>query len=496
MAPVRLFLADAAATDRLAEGLALALKRGDCVGLSGDLGAGKTTLARALIRALAEDDDLEVPSPTFTLVQTYEGRIPVAHFDLYRLSDASELDELGLDEALADGLCLVEWPERAAERLPRDRITLSFTHRGDGRDLLVEGPEAALARIARSLAIRGFLDREGLSGARRCHLSGDASSRAYEHVIADGTPSRVLMDAPRLAPGPILEDGKYYQQIAHIAEDCRPFAAVSAGLRAAGLHAPAVLAADLDQGILLLEDLGAEGIVDAAGRPIVERYEAGIDLLARLHAAPFPRTLPLPDGTRHRIPDFDPKAMAIETSLLLDWYLPSMRGAPPTDAERQAYRAIWSALIAAAGTAETNLLLRDFHSPNILWQAGATGTDRVGLIDFQDAMIGPTAYDVASLTQDARIDMPPDLTASLVDRYIAARRENGPFDEAAFRRDWHLMAAQRNCKLAGIWVRLKERDGKSAYLRHLPRTLAYLKTALSHETLAPLRDWCAKAEIL
>ncbi|RVP91800.1 tRNA (adenosine(37)-N6)-threonylcarbamoyltransferase complex ATPase subunit type 1 TsaE, partial [Sinorhizobium meliloti] len=139
-------LKDEAATIEFGEDLALALKAGECVALSGDLGAGKSTFARAFIRAMADDETLEVPSPTFTLVQSYDLRIPVAHFDLYRLADASELDELGFDEALADGICLVEWPEKAEEALPADRITLTFSHEDDGRRIHLTAPDAAFER--------------------------------------------------------------------------------------------------------------------------------------------------------------------------------------------------------------------------------------------------------------------------------------------------------------------------------------------------------------
>src|SRR3990170_8901424 len=111
-------LRDERATVRLGEDLAMALRAGDVLALSGDLGAGKTTLARGLIRAMAGDERLDVPSPTFTLVQSYETRVPLHHFDLYRLTSPSEFDELGLDELLATGAALVEWPERASERLP------------------------------------------------------------------------------------------------------------------------------------------------------------------------------------------------------------------------------------------------------------------------------------------------------------------------------------------------------------------------------------------
>ncbi|WDZ79004.1 tRNA (adenosine(37)-N6)-threonylcarbamoyltransferase complex ATPase subunit type 1 TsaE [Ensifer adhaerens] len=497
MRAIERFLADEAATIELGEDLALVLKPGDCVALSGDLGAGKSTLARAFLRALADDDGLEVPSPTFTLVQTYELRIPVAHFDLYRLADSSELDELGFDEALSQGICLVEWPERADDALPASRIALTITHEKDGRRVEISGPGERLQRIARTLTIRGFLDQNDHPNARRRHLSGDASIRAYERVYpADGSVSRILMDSPRHKPGPILQDGKYYQQLAHIAEDVVPFVAIDQLLIARGLAAPTIYARDLDQGILLIEDLGSDGILDAAGQPIDERYIESARLLARLHAKQTDREISVDQSVIHRIPDFDRTAMKIETRLLTDWYLPWKRGAPASDDEKREYGEIWDGLIDLLQTSETNLLLRDFHSPNIIWRQERQGLDRIGLIDFQDAMIGPTAYDVASLVQDARVTVAPPLASRIMAAYLAERHANGSFDEAAFLRDWHLMSAQRNCKLVGIWVRLMQRDSKPGYMKHMPRTFAYLQVALAHESLKPLHDWCMKTGIL
>jgi tRNA threonylcarbamoyl adenosine modification protein YjeE len=144
--PVRLDLADEATTGRLGEDIAAILAPGDAILLSGDLGMGKTTLARAIIRALAGDAGLEVPSPTFTIVQPYAGRVPVHHFDLYRLASADELEELGLREALEEGVALVEWPERAASALPADAVRLTLSEAGDGRDAEIDGPAAFLAR--------------------------------------------------------------------------------------------------------------------------------------------------------------------------------------------------------------------------------------------------------------------------------------------------------------------------------------------------------------
>jgi tRNA threonylcarbamoyl adenosine modification protein YjeE len=492
---LEIFLADDAATIRFGEDMALALKRGDYVALHGDLGAGKSTFARAVIRAIADDALLEVPSPTFTLVQSYDLRIPVAHFDLYRIADAAEIDELGFDEALADGICLVEWPEKGFGALPTDGITLRFVHEGDGRRVGIDGPAAALSRIRRSLAIRAFLDKAGYDNATRRHLTGDASVRAYEHVHA-GEKRLVLMDAPRHTPGPILAKGKYYQQIAHIAEDVQPFIAIGKYLVSRGLRAPAIYDIDIAQGILLIEDLGSEGVLDADGVPIAERYRESAACLARMHGQSFERDLPVADGIVHHVPDFDRDAMQIEVSLLTDWYLPWKRGTPASDEERRDYIAIWDGLIESLADAEHNLLLRDFHSPNIIWRPEATGTDRVGIIDFQDAMIGPSAYDVASLVQDARVDMPDGVADAVLEHYLALRGQDAGFDRTRFLRDWHVMAAQRNCKLIGLWVRLMQRDGKSAYMRHMPRTFRNLTRALGHTDLAPLRDWCEKAGIL
>lgn len=496
MADITLLLKDEAETRRLGEDLALAVKPGDCLALSGDLGAGKSTLARALLRALADDDDLEVPSPTFTLVQSYQLRIAAAHFDLYRLADASELDELGFDEALNDGIALVEWPERAEGALPKSTIWVAFAHEGDGRRVTISGPEASLARISRSLSIRSFLQERGFDEARRRHLSGDASARAYETIIIGKQAPMILMDSARHKPGPILEDGKYYQQLAHIAEDCIPFVAVDQDLRAKGFSAPEIYESDLDAGILLIEDLGRDGVLDEDGQPIAERYIESARMLAALHAQHAKPKIAIGNGIVHTVPAFDRRAMKIETRLLLDWYLPWKRGEPASSAEREDYAAIWDGLIDLLATSETNLLLRDFHSPNIIWRPQETDLKRIGLIDFQDAMIGPTAYDVASLTQDARVTIAPDLTAQMLDAYLEERQAGGAFDRETFLRDWHIMSAQRNCKLVGIWVRLMQRDGKPGYMKHMPRTFAYLETALGHPALKPLKDWCLRSGLL
>ena len=257
------------ATLRFAADIASALEPGDLVTLSGDLGAGKTTFARALIRALSGDDTIEVPSPSFTLIQTYElPRFTLAHSDLYRLSGTAELTELGFDDLPDGAVMLMEWPDRAAGSLPSDRLDITFTLAP------AEGPEVRhvryigyggfAPRAERMARIRAFLDDAGLGDAQRVRMQGDASTRIFERLTGGGR-SAVLMNAPRRPDGPPVRDGKPYSAIAHLAEDIVPYVALAAGLRQVGLSAPEILHADLDAGLLVMEDLGDARIV--AGEP-------------------------------------------------------------------------------------------------------------------------------------------------------------------------------------------------------------------------------------
>lgn len=497
MDTISLHLADEAATLSFGEDLALALGPGLCVALEGDLGAGKTTLARATLRALAADPDLEVPSPTFTLVQVYDLRFQIGHFDLYRISERGELDELGFDEILETGACLVEWPERAEGRLPQDTLHIRLTHDGAGRRIDMTGPDRRLSRLRRVMAIREFLDTRGYQGARRRFLTGDSSFRAYERIETTDGRGLVLMDSPARSNGPVIRDGKTYSQLVHLAEDVRPFIAVDRYLKDVGLSVPEIYEADQEQGILLVEDLGSDGVIDDARRPIAERYHEAVLCLAEFHRLPIVTELPIDDHARHRLPSFDKAALLYEVELLLDWHIPWKRnGQEASKAEREAYLSIWSDLIDQLRDAEKHLVMRDYHSPNLLWLPGRDGFRKIGIIDFQDAIFGPTSYDVVSLAQDARVTVDRPLMDALLDTYMRAREARGAFDRDAFMKSWSIMSAQRACRLNGLWVRLLKRDGLPGYLQHMPRTLWHLEVAFEHEALAPLRDWCREAGIL
>jgi hypothetical protein len=487
-------LPDEQATRRLVMDIATALQPGDLITLSGDLGAGKTTFARALIRYFAGDETIEVPSPTFTLMQTYDlPQFPVVHADLYRLSGAAELSELGFDDLPEGAVVLVEWPDRAAGYLPPDRLDVALTLapklKLEFRHARVTGYGSFAPRVERLAAVRQFIAEAGLSEAPRHRIAGDASTRSYERLAAGGK-SYVLMNAPRRPDGPPVRGNKPYSAIARLAESVTPYVALAKGLRELGLSAPEIFHADLEQGLLLIEDLGDERIV--AGEPptpIAERYEAAVDVLLSLHSRTLPEALPVAPHLEHRIPVYDIEAFLIEAELLLDWYLPRL-GASATEEARSVFRSLWREALEPVIDQPRTWVLRDYHSPNLLWLPKRSELKRVGLLDFQDAMLGPAAYDLASLLQDARVDVPAETEVALLGHYVRHRRADSPeFDPASFIRTYVAVAAQRNSKILGIFARLDARDGKPQYLRHMPRVWAYLQRSLTHPSLAALNEW-------
>jgi aminoglycoside/choline kinase family phosphotransferase len=185
--------------------------------------------------------------------------------------------------------------------------------------------------------------------------------------------------------------------------------------------------------------------------------------------------------------------MLTEALLLADWFWPAVHGRQLPDATRADYIALWRPLLERAAVADNILVLRDFHSPNLMALPARAGLQQVGLLDFQDALIGPAAYDLVSLLQDARLDVPEGIEAKLFARYCAARsaRERD-FSSGTFGALYATLGAQRNSKILGIFARLAKRDGKRGYLTHIPRVAGYLARDLAHPALAPLRAWYAR----
>ena len=490
---------DEASTASLAADIASLVRPGDLLTLSGELGSGKTTFARALIRALVGEPDLEVPSPTFTLIQVYESSVkdaaqfPIVHADLFRIKDPSELAELGWEEASDGALVLVEWPERAGSSLAGDRLEIAFsidTEKGpDFRTIAVTGIGAFAQRLALSRAIRGILDRSDFAGATRTFMMGDASTRAYERLTRQDGRTGILMISPPRPDGPAIRYGKPYSAIAHLAEDIKPYLAIDAGLRERGFSAPEIYAHDAAAGVAVIEDLGADLLVKDDGI-VADRYIEAVGALALLHAKDLPAVLPTGDSGPYEIPSYDIEALAIEVELLPEWYAPHIAKVMPASGAKANFLNLWRGLFEDVLAAPSTWTLRDYHSPNLLWLADRAGPARIGIIDFQDCVLGHPAYDVASLLQDARVTVPADVELRLLSTYLQRRRAGDPgFDIAGFAKAYAILGAQRATKILGIFARLDKRDRKPQYLVHMPRIQTYLQKNLAHPALAELKLW-------
>jgi aminoglycoside/choline kinase family phosphotransferase len=196
------------------------------------------------------------------------------------------------------------------------------------------------------------------------------------------------------------------------------------------------------------------------------------------------------DGREHVIPPYDLDAYLIELELLVDWYVPHVLGTQVSGSVRGEFVKLWTETLGAILTGPQTWTLRDYHSPNLLWLPEREGIRRIGLLDFQDAVLGHPAYDVASLLQDARVTVPADLELKLLGLYARERRAaDARFDMAAFASAYAVLGAQRATKILGIFARLDKRDGKPQYLKHLPRIEGYLARDLAHPVLARLKGW-------
>ena len=299
-----------------------------------------------------------------------------------------------------------------------------------------------------------FLMRAGWGDADIMPLAGDASFRRYFRVVAPGRQA-VLMDAPP----------------PH--EDPRPFVHVAEYLTSLGLRAPAILARDLDAGLLLIEDFGDQRMREAVDADLASEasvYRGVVDVLIDLHRH-APAALP-----RHGLDNW-----ISEVGLFTEWYCPQLG----LDVDEAGFQKAWHDVLAPfdSGGDPWVTELRDYHAENIMLTDGE-GNARFGLLDFQDARVGHPAYDLVSMLQDARRDVSPSVEAAMLAHYKAATKRGDDFDAA-----YWALGAQRNTRILGVFVRLWKRDGKAHYRSFQSRMWGLLERDLAHPALEPVRRW-------
>lgn len=303
---------------------------------------------------------------------------------------------------------------------------------------------------------RAFVDQTAWAGAAITPLAGDASNRKYFRLLSSqGTPA-VLMDADP-AKG----------------EDVRPFLHVAKHLFNIGLSAPQILAEDQPNGFLLLEDFGDDLFARVVLKePSLEApmYEAATDALIALHAA----------SPAEGLKAYNPEVMARMAALAWRWYRTGLLGADP--AREAAFQAAFQSLLEAHVPDTPVMILRDYHAENLLWLPDRNGPAKAGQLDFQDAMLGHPAYDLVSLLEDARRDVPYEIMQGMISRYCGATETN----TGHFLLAYHLLGAQRNLRILGVFARLSMLGGKPHYVDLIPRVWAHLMNDLKHPVLAEI----------
>lgn len=347
---------------------------------------------------------------------------------------------------------------------------------------------------------QSFLAQAGWSESELVPLPGDASTRRYTRVFRAGR-NAMLMDqppnaeAPPCPPSATPEERRRlgYNALARLAgANCARFVAAANYLRERGLAAPEIYAADTVQGFVLLEDFGDDLYSDVVGNGADEfaLYCAATDAIAHLHGEAAPQLL----AEEMPLYLYDIPACLAETDLMTEWFFPLALGRAAQPDEMLEHRALWEEALGKIPSARGVFVHRDYHAQNLFWLPGRHGLVRVGMIDFQDALAGNRSYDLISLLEDARRDVAPELASVMRDRYLATVNADGcALDEDAFEAESAVTAAQRNAKIAGIFARLANRDGKRRYLSFIPRVWRYLERDLSHPVLAELRHWYDRA---
>lgn len=309
---------------------------------------------------------------------------------------------------------------------------------------------------SRQTDITTFLAQSGWGQANRTTIAGDASNRRYDRLQRESGETAILMDAPP-------EKG----------EDIRPFAKVAAYLTKCGLSAPEIFAQDTERGFMVLEDLGDDIYARVLQRdPSLEQtlYAAAIDTLIHLHAQPV-----------LTLEAYDAPLMAELAAKAFDWYQLGATGRTNLD-QRVAFKEAMQAELSPLDDPPRVVIQRDYHAENLLWLPTRPGIRRVGLLDFQDAMLGHPAYDLVSILQDARRDVSADVETDMITRYLSARPD--PLFKAAYAR----LGIQRNMRILFIFARLSMAFGKPHYVDYIPRVWAHLIRMLDEPGLEHLRS--------
>jgi aminoglycoside/choline kinase family phosphotransferase len=308
-----------------------------------------------------------------------------------------------------------------------------------------------------------FIEKSGWGNAEISFLAGDCSNRTYDRLTRPDKTTAVLMDA-------------YGEN-----EKIQSFVDISALLNRLGCSAPKVLSKDLENRFLLLEDFGDETFTMCLEKDINPDilYESATNALVHLHKN-FDLTM------SPSLPAYDPKTLLEQANVFLEWYFPSIHGKKASSLIVKEWEIAWHDAFRLIETAPKTIILRDFHVDNLVWLKDRNSIQQCGLLDFQDASIGPQVYDLVSLFEDVRQDVSPTLTKRLLKEYLS----HFPLlDEESFMAQYYTVGAQRATRIIGVFSRMLLKQNRDHYMRFIPRTWKWLENDLKHDNLLAIRHW-------
>ena len=422
----------------IGEIIALFARKNDVITLKGELGTGKTTLARAIIKKLTNNKNIEVPSPAYTIIQEYQSpHLSIAHVDLYRIKNPHDIEELAIEDACERNLVLIEWPDIAENILPKTRLNIRFEEEIKNQTKPYHEPIRKLTlnaqgewqkRLKHIKYVQDFLNEKGYGEAKRYLMYADASMRRYERLENNKNTKKniktvLLMDMA--AQNNHHNNQTNYDHSAAIQSGISAFVTIGENLKKIGLSAPEIYETDKKNKLAIIEDFGADDYVKIAQKEknMAPWRNAAIDVLLHLYKVNPPKQITNRKGQIYTLKKYGKNILNAEKNLLLEWFYPHQTRKKLTKENIIIWNKIWQNLFNITNGEKNIWTLRDFHAPNLVALERRKGIKKVGIIDFQDALIGHPAYDLVSLLQDARIDVIPEDEETAL-RYYIKKRHN------------------------------------------------------------------------
>tara|TARA_Y100000590_G_scaffold470226_1_gene662894 strand:- start:7136 stop:8611 length:1476 start_codon:yes stop_codon:yes gene_type:complete len=465
------------------ENLCQIIELNDVIILNGKIGSGKTTLARHIINRILQIDISEIVSPTFNLYQVYENNNQkIHHYDFYRIENDIDLHEIDLAESFDEGITIIEWADKYKNYLPDSYLEIEISEIDEGRVYKLRGCGTFKDRINKHNSLVHFLSNYKKPINKVEKIRGDASKRVYKRLYTQED-SLILM---------VYDKKEKKENPSKLSTQIHDYVSICKYLREINVRAPKIYAVDYENQFLVQEDFGDLKYSDIFIKEGFRKlYEPAIDTLINITKNKCPTNIKT-DEAIYKFEEYDKKTYLNEVNIFIDWYWPYVKGSICNAHVKSEFTEIWENLLDKLSE-ESSLVLRDFHSPNLIFQPDGKGAEKCGIIDFQDALIGHPLYDLVSLAQDARITIKLDQELFIIDYYMKDFNfKKYQLNKHEFINQYNILGAQRALKILGVFARLSMSYQKHEYLIHIPRILDYINRNMGNESLRSLSIWLKK----